>query len=580
MSAAGPLPRRSASLVDPGQRSAAAAACPPPDTLTPADRYEELFVAVQSQRLFADSKDFVDCVPRGDPQAILAAYRREHRAAGFDLGAFVRTHFAAPTAKPSEYVAQPGLTLTEHIDALWPVLTRQPLQHPVRSSLLPLPHAYVVPGGRFAELYYWDSYFVMLGLAESGCTDVLHAMTDNFAYLIDTYGHVPNGTRTYYLSRSQPPVFALMAELCEDCDGPPAASYLPQLRKEHAWWMDGADGLRPGEARRRVVRLADGALLNRYWDDRDSPREESWREDVATAAESERPCADVYRDLRAAAESGWDFSTRWLHEPSARPPEPTRGPVPGPGGLASARRDGAQPPGCPLEPDDPANIATPRLADICTTAILPVDLNAFLYKLEATIARLGAADGDVDCAEGFGARAQERQSAVKLHLWNAEQGGFFDFDWQRSRPRRCLTAATVVPLFTGLADPAQAAALADTLERRLLAPGGLATTEVFSDEQWDRPNGWAPLQWMAIRGLADYGHTALAQEIARRWLATVDEVFRRESKLVEKYALRQVSADRSAGGGGGEYPLQDGFGWTNGVTRRLLAQGFERGTKR
>jgi len=545
MSAAGPLPRRSASVVDPGQRSAAAAACPSPDTLTPADRYEELFIAVQSQHLFADSKDFVDCVPRGDPQAILAAYRREHRAAGFDLGAFVRAHFAAPVVQPNDYVARPGLTLVQHIDALWPVLTRQPRQHPVRSSLLRLPHAYVVPGGRFAELYYWDSYFVMLGLAESGCTDVLHAMTDNFAYLIDTYGHVPNGTRTYYLSRSQPPVFALMAELCEDRGGPPAVGYLPQLRKEHAWWMDGADALRPGEARRRVVRLADGALLNRFWDDRDSPREESWHEDVATAAESERRCADVYRDLRAAAESGWDFSTRWLHEP-----------------------------------DDPTQPGSTRLADLRTTAILPVDLNALLFKLETTIARLGAADGDDECADLFGARARERQAAVSRFMWNAEQGAFFDFDWQRARPRRCLTAASMVPLFTGLADPAQAAALAGTLERRLLAPGGLATTEVFSDEQWDRPNGWAPLQWMAIRGLADYGHTALAQEIARRWLATVQEVFRREGKLVEKYALRQVSADRSAGGGGGEYPLQDGFGWTNGVTRRLLAQGFERGTER
>nr|MBA3625370.1 alpha,alpha-trehalase TreF [Methylibium sp.] len=385
MSAAGPLPRRSASVVDPGQRSAAAAACPPPDTLTPADRYEELFIAVQSQHLFADSKDFVDCVPLGDPQAILAAYRREHRAAGFDLGTFVRGHFSAPTVKPSEYVAQPGLTLAEHIDALWPVLTRQPRQHPVRSSMLPLPHAYVVPGGRFAELYYWDSYFVMLGLAESGCNDVLHAMTDNFAYLIDTYGHVPNGTRTYYLSRSQPPVFALMAELCEGCGGPPAVGYLPQLRKEHAWWMDGADALRPGEARRRVVRLADGALLNRFWDDRDSPREESWHEDVATAAESERPCADVYRDLRAAAESGWDFSTRWLHEP-----------------------------------DDPAQPGSTRLADLRTTAILPVDLNALLFKLETTIARLGAADGDDECADLFGARARERQAAVSRFMWNAE----------------------------------------------------------------------------------------------------------------------------------------------------------------
>jgi alpha,alpha-trehalase len=551
-------------LGDPGRRAAAAAACPPPDTLTPADRYEELFVAVQSQRVFADCKDFVDCVPRGDPQAILDAYRRERRAPDFDLPAFVRGHFAAPMVAPGDYVAPPGLTLAQHIDALWPVLTRQPRRHPVRSSLLPLPHAYVVPGGRFAELYYWDTYFTMLGLSESGCSELLHAMTDNFAYLIDTYGHVPNGTRTYYLSRSQPPVFALMVELCERCGGQPAVGYLPQLRKEHAWWMSGADGLRPGQARRRVVRLPDGALLNRYWDDRDSPREESWREDVATAAASDRPCADVYRDLRAAAESGWDFSTRWLHEPEAA--------------RDAAHGNGGQPRAPAGTTNEGPRLAPPRLADIRTTAILPVDLNAFLFKLETTIARLSAADGDDECARDFTAHAQARRQAVNRCMWNAEQGAFFDHDWQHARPRRCLSAATVAPLFTGLAGPEQAAALARTVEARLLAPGGLATTEVRSGEQWDRPNGWAPLQWMAISGLAEHGFGALAGEIASRWLSTVDEVYRREAKLVEKYALRQVSAERSAGGGGGEYPLQDGFGWTNGVTRRLLALAAQRGS--
>jgi alpha,alpha-trehalase len=121
-----------------------------------------------------------------------------------------------------------------------------------------------------------------------------------------------------------------------------------------------------------------------------------------------------------------------------------------------------------------------------------------------------------------------------------------------------------------MAEPGQAAALARTIERRMLAPGGLATSGVASGEQWDRPNGWAPLQWMAIRGLAAYGHADLAHEIAKRWLATVEEVYRREAKLVEKYALREVEGDRSRGGGGGEYALQDGFGWTNGVTRCLL----------
>ncbi|MBA3774690.1 MAG: alpha,alpha-trehalase TreF [Ramlibacter sp.] len=516
------------------QRQAAASQCPPADDRTPADRYQELFVAVQRERVFADSKSFVDCIPLAEPAAILSAYRTEREDPGFKLLDFVHRFFRAPDFAPHEYVSAPGQTLAAHIDALWPVLTRTPRAHPVRGSLLPLPHPYVVPGGRFDELYYWDSYFTMLGLADSGCADLLDSMTDNFAYLIETYGHVPNGTRTYYLSRSQPPVFALMTELSEAHGGQRALHYLPQLRKEHEYWMDGAEGLRPGEASRRVVALTGGGWLNRYWDDRDTPREESWREDVATAAESGRPVAEVYRDLRAAAESGWDFSSRWLREPRE------------------------------------SMAAGESLATICTTRLLPVDLNAFMHKLECTIARLSRETGDGAAAEAFGQAAMSRQAAMNRLMWNPAQGAYFDWDWRDARQRQCLTAATVVPLFTGTASRAQAAGVADAVRGRLLAPGGLGTTEWASGQQWDRPNGWAPLQWMAACGLENYGISALAREIRARWLETVSRVYERESKLVEKYTVRNVASEPPMGGGGGEYPLQDGFGWTNGVTRPWL----------
>ncbi|MFE8646843.1 alpha,alpha-trehalase TreF [Sphingomonas sp. NCPPB 2930] len=522
---------------DAERRQTAAAQAPAHDTLSPADRYEELFLAVQTARIFPDSKVFVDCAPRHAPADILRDYRAQQAQPGFDLRAFVDAHFAVQPATDSHYVSVAGQALVDHIDALWPVLTRQPAAHPPRSSLLRLPHPYVVPGGRFAELYYWDSYFTMLGMADSGQAALVHAMTDNFAYLIDTYGFVPNGTRSYYLSRSQPPVFALMVELCEACGGPAATGYLPQLRKEYGWWMAGAGSIAPGEAGQHVVRLQDGTLLNRYWDARETPREESYAEDVETAAQQagRRSAPAVYRDLRAAAESGWDFSSRWL---------------------------------C-----DPQDVVKPslRLCEIRTTAILPVDLNAFLYRLETAIARLARATGDAATATQFDQRAGARRAAVQRLMWNAEEGAFFDYDWEHQRLRHALSAATVVPLFTGLATQAQADALARTLAARLLAPGGLATSETESHEQWDRPNGWAPLQWMAIRGLADYGHTALADTIAHRWLDSVAAVYAREGKLVEKYTMRDAGdGTAAAGGDGGEYPLQDGFGWTNGVTRRLL----------
>jgi len=517
-----------ADLLAPSQGPITANLPIPRDLRSPAERYAELFEAVQLGAVFDDSKTFVDCVPREAPERVLQAYRAACGEPGFDLRAFVLSHFEVPDAHESHYAADPQRSLAEHIDQLWPVLTREPREHPPYSTHLPLKQPYVVPGGRFAELYYWDSYFTMLGFRASGRLDLLHAMANNFAHLIDTYGHVPNGTRTYYLSRSQPPVFALMVDLFvehADLDG---TVYLPQLRKEYAYWMCGAERLHPGEAHRRVVRLDDGSLLNRYWDDRAVPRDEAYREDVETAArQSRRPLEAVYRDLRAAAESGWDFSSRWLEDA-----------------------------------DD--------LSSIRTTQLLPVDLNSFLYALERTIAELAQRIHDTALAEQSRQAAIARRQALQ-RCWSAADGAFFDYDWvHRTRSRR-LCASTVTPLFVGCAEGDQADALARTLETRLLAPGGLATTELRSGQQWDAHNGWAPLQWLAIRGLNRYGHERLADEISRRWLDAVGSVYRQQYKLVEKYDVHHDPATGDDGlGCGGEYPLQDGFGWTNGVTRRLL----------
>jgi len=509
------------------------------DVLTPADRYQELFVAVQTGRVFADSKSFVDCVPRVAPQEIMRRYRADHALPGFDLGRFVQQHFAHEAVPESHYVADPRQTLAAHIDGLWSVLSRQPATHPPLSSLLPLPHDYVVPGGRFSEMYYWDSYFTMLGLAQSGRRDLLRSMADNFSFLIDTYGHVPNGNRTYYLSRSQPPVFALMVDLFEAHGLKPALRYLPQLLREHAYWMEGAEGLAVGDAARHVVRVGDGSVLNRYWDERDTPREEGYLEDVNTAARSSRPAADVYRDLRAGAESGWDFSSRWLA--------------------------------------DPADLSTIR-----TTAIVPVDLNAFLYKLETQIAKLSRAQGDAQTADAFTTYAMARRRAIDRYLWSEADGAFVDYDWQLDARRRELTAAAAVPLYVGLATPEQAHRTARALEARLLTTGGVRTTDQASPQQWDRANGWAPLQWMVSRGLVRYREHALGVDIAHRWLGTVAALYERECKLIEKYALRDGAGqhDASGGGGGGEYPLQDGFGWTNGVARTLLDEHPEHPARR
>ncbi|AVF41603.1 alpha,alpha-trehalase [Pandoraea apista] len=500
----------------------------PSDVLTPADRYQELFVAVQTQRIFPDSKTFVDCVPALAPEEVLRRYREDAAKPGFDLSRFVADYFTHERTPASHYVSDPGQRLVDHIDGLWDVLTRFPEAHPAYSSLLPIPRPYVVPGGRFHELYYWDSYFTMLGLARSGRHDLLASMADNFSFLIETYGHIPNGNRTYYLSRSQPPMYGLMVALFESHGVARALQYLPHLRREYDYWMEGEASLAPGDACRHLVRMPDGALLNRYWDERDTPREEGYLEDVSTARNAPgRPAGEVYRDLRAGAASGWDFSSRWL---------------------------------------DDVN----DLSSIRTTAIVPVDLNSFLYASEVQISRLSDGAGDTGAARAFAARAQARREAMTRYLWCESEGAFLDYDWQRGEQRPQLSAALAAPLFVGLASPEQASRSARTIGERLLAAGGLRTTQASSLQQWDPPNGWAPLQWIAIHGLRSYGESRLANEIAHRWLATVGALYARESKLVEKYSLHTSDAMCACGGGGGEYPLQDGFGWTNGVVRRLL----------
>lgn len=496
---------------------------------TPSHLYGQLFEDVQMQRVFPDGKTFVDALPNDAPATIVQRYEEERGRAGFDLSAFVHRNFTVPRPSGSAYSSNPSEDVCSHIDNLWRVLERGPdnVTRGTYSSLLPLPRRYVVPGGRFDEVYYWDSYFTMLGLEESGRHDLVTSMVENFASLVDRYGHIPNGNRSYFLSRSQPPFFASMVELIVASSPDAATTYaasLPALRKEYAFWMEGADTLEPGRAHRRVVRLNDGTLLNRYWDDRDSPREESYREDVETARASNRPAAEVYRDLRAAAESGWDFSSRWL-------------------------ADGK------------------TLASINTTALVPVDLNSLLFHFETILAKAYTASHKPEKAAELSARAALRKAAIRRYLWDPGKGIFTDYLWREGKPTGRVTAASLYPLFFGVATPAQADRVAKVVRARLLKQGGLVTTTIQSGQQWDAPNGWAPMQWIAIEGLRDYGKRALAQTIARRWISRVFTAYRSTGKLVEKYNV----VDPLFVAGGGEYPSQDGFGWTNGVLRKLLA---------
>jgi len=334
-----------------------------------------LYTAVQSRKLFTDSKHFVDAIPAAAPAVIVERYEKEKAQPGFDLEAFVEANFIFPQEIDTGYRSA-NKPLLRHLEDLWEVLKRRPSPG-AAGTLIALPYPYIVPGGRFREVYYWDTYFTMLGLQASGQTAIIRNMVDNFAYLLDRIGFIPNANRTYYLGRSQPPFFSLMTDLLTEIDGPAALlKYRPQLEKEYAFWMEGEQGLITSH--RRVVKMPGGFVMNRYWDNNDAPRPESYSEDVQLAAQSGRPAEAVYRHLRAAAESGWDFSCRWF-------------------------ADGQ------------------RMESIQTTDLIPVDLNCLLMHLEETLVKAYTLEGNVSAAGSFREKISRRKEAILQYNWNEAQ---------------------------------------------------------------------------------------------------------------------------------------------------------------
>ena len=494
-----------------------------PAYINPEKDYSELFEAVQQQAVFPDSKTFVDCTPKFSVAKIKENFANRGDT---DLKTFVEANFSLPHQYSSGFKSDPSKSMEEHIEALWPVLTRKG-SNKAAGTLLPLPNDYIVPGGRFGEIYYWDSYFTMLGLIASDREDMVENMIDNFSIMIKKYGHIPNGNRGYFLSRSQPPFFAAMVDLLAQKKGDAIyQKYYEALEREYAFWMDGKEKLSIGNpAHRRVVLLGRGKILNRYYDDTNTPRPESYKEDVALAKESDRDPKELYRDLKAAAESGWDFSSRWFESGT-------------------------------------------DLASIQTTQIIPVDLNALLYNLEKVLAKAAGLVNDSNKANKYEQLAIERKAAILDYCWSEGINFFTDFQWKNGRPTNKITMAGMFPFFFNLGTSEQLEKALPTLKENLIKPGGFVTTTINSGEQWDAPNGWAPLQWIGIQGLRNYGQDELANSLSSNWIALNRKVYANTGKMVEKYNVEDLSLEA----GGGEYPVQDGFGWSNGVALGLLSK--------
>jgi alpha,alpha-trehalase len=464
----------------------------------------EIFLRAIAEKISHDGKLLADALPKRDIYTIKTLYDLERVTSDFNFNQFFVDNFTLGSSENEVFITDNKNFLDDHIRSLWNVLERSGDPENKYSSLIPLPYPYIVPGGRFKEIYYWDSYFTMLGLAVHQKFGMIESMIQNFAYLIDTMGYIPNGNRTYYEGRSQPPFFSHMVSLLADLKGEDIYQrYLPQMIKEANFFA---------KSDRQIS--VQGHQLTIYYDTNSSPRIEMYEDDLDLAKNVSNK-EYFYKNVRAACESGWDFSSRWLSDPN-------------------------------------------DLSTIQTTDIIPIDLNCLLYHLETTIAKHTTIEV---IKNEYEAKATQRQAAILEILWSQKDQCFMDYNYTQNKHTNVISCAGLYPIFIQIATPYQAQLVKVKIEEELLKNGGLASTNINTKQQWDSPNGWAPLQWIGVKGLMNYGYHDLALKITQKWTNLNEKVFASTGKMMEKYNV----VDMSLLAGGGEYDVQDGFGWTNGV---------------
>jgi alpha,alpha-trehalase len=406
-------------------------------------------------------------------------------------------------------------------------------------GLLYLPRPYVVPGGRFNEMYGWDSYFILVGLLRGGEIALARDMTENVLYEIAHYGTILNANRTYYLTRSQPPFLtAMLLGVYERTrDRAWLRRAVPAIERYYRYWTE-------------EPHLVPEAGLSRYFDLGEGPAPE------VVAAERDADGRTHYDRVREyyRTHDVADYDEA-LYYDAAR----DRLTALFYKGDRSMRESGF----------DPSNRFGPFSVDIIHH--VPVCLNSLLYRMEVESARIMTELGDRRAAEVWRARAEARRERVNRLLWDPEAGLYLDYDFRTGRRRRYTFATTFYPLWVGLATREQAARVRTSLAR-LEAPGGLRTSTEVTGSQWDAPFGWAPLQMIAVQGLRRYGYHEDADRLAAKFLALVTKEFEEHQAILEKYDVERLESDVSEGIRFGYASNEIGFGWTNGVVLELLAE--------
>ncbi|KAJ8927272.1 hypothetical protein NQ314_020275 [Rhamnusium bicolor] len=516
----------------------------------------KLLDVVQRAGIFQDSKTFVDMMQINPSTLTLTNFENLQKETDNNptikqIRKFVKDNFISEGElknwSPSDIKRNPAFLekiedtvvrdFAKYLVSIWPMLARKIKkrisENQDRHSLIYVPYGFIIPGGRFKELYYWDSYWVIKGLLLSEMDKTVRGMLGNLISFVERYGFVPNGGRVYYLNRSQPPLLSLMVGLYIDATND--ISWLNKnvgyLENELKWWLN----------KRTIVVSKDGSSYNlaHYAVESGTPRPESYIEDVRTCSiyKNQNEKELCYKNLKGAAESGWDFSSRWIFDNK--------------GGVNA------------------------NLTRIQTSRIVPVDLNAYLCKAFEELSRFYLLLGNQAKSKQWQEKVDSWKKSIELVLYDKKDGIWYDYDISLSRLRKYFFPSNFAPLWT------------ESYERHLgklygsraakyirnqgihKFKGGIPTSLRQSGEQWDFPNAWPPLQEVVILGLLKSGDSdafQLAKRFATLWINANILGYSGDKEMFEKYD----AVNSGQYGGGGEYSIQTGFGWTNGVALSII----------
>lgn len=516
-----------------------------------------LLHAVQTARIYPDSKTFVDLrmlksenETLQDFDQLVEKYKEPSRD---QIETFVKEHFIEGQElmpwEPTDFNPEPSVInkiadptfkqFARDLVAIWPELARkvspEVAENPDRYSLISIPNGFIIPGGRFKEIYYWDSYWIIEGLLISGMTETAKGMIENFLFLVKKFGHVPNGARVYYEERSQPPLLTAMAAKYVAATGDLTwvRANIETLEQELKYWLE--------KKTIEITKNGGKYQMLRYYAPSSGPRPESYAEDYINAdnLDTEERREDFYIDIKSAAESGWDFSARWFISPNGS-------------------NEG-------------------NLTNIHTRRIVPVDLNSIFAAALENVGYLNNLISNTRAAREWWALAKIWRRSIDDLLWNDKDGIWYDLDAELGEHRKYFYPTNVAPLWAKCVESDKLIPYSRKVIEYLKAspglhyPGGIPTSLDHTGEQWDFPNAWPPLQSILVQALDGTNlpeGKAMARDLAELWVRANYKGFKKNDEMFEKYDAEHPGEF----GGGGEYIVQSGFGWTNGVVLELLNQ--------